>query len=207
MMGDWIFERGAFMSSGQERSSAGSWGCLWLIVFMSGNMVIIAGIFVAMLKPWYSWEEVQHLANLRQACRGQSIEQFLKENPQWKNDPIFARIPVERPILDKMMWYVVIGGVLWWIAAIYAAFKLPKTAMPKPSPRRPSSIVIREVDVFPQSTELTDAFDIPELAFDVVPETRTFVCAYCGGSVVTELAPRQAMSCPHCGAALKAPNA
>jgi hypothetical protein len=206
MAGDWIFDGRTFMSSNQEDSSTGWPGCLWLIVFMLGNLAIIAGIFVAMLKPWYSLEESQHLTNLKQACRGQSIKQFLKENPQWKNDPIFAHIPVERPILDKMMWYVVIGGVLWWIGAIYAAFRLPKTAMPQRSPR-PSSIVIREVDVMPRSTELTDPLDIPELAFDVVPETRTLVCAYCGGSVVTELAAGQAMSCPHCGAALKVPNA
>ncbi len=182
------------MSSDQGEQGGALAGCyswLWFIVFMLGNLAIIVGFFVALAKPWYSPEDWQRLTRLRQACRGKSIHQFLKENPQWKNDPTFVNAPVEHTILDKMLWYLPIIGLLWWLAGGYVAPKLPATPVKQQPP--------------PQPAVAADSTAEPAAA--ATPGSYKIVCAYCGGTIVTELTPGQPINCPHCGAALKVPNA
>jgi DNA-directed RNA polymerase subunit RPC12/RpoP len=146
--------------------------------------------WISMSKPWYSRDDAKRLDDLRKmvGIRGtKSITQYLKENPGSRDINAFAHAPHEHETLDKLS---LVAAIVRLIGLVLGMFGLvDKPGVPQPAPL--------SVDVEPQ---------IAEPVIETTPASYKVVCAYCGGTIVTELTPGQPISCPHCGAALKTPN-
>jgi hypothetical protein len=165
--------------SGAPGQSSGGCGC-WLTV-----MAFLA-IVLAIWKPWYSRADADRMAHLRElaATQGKSIGEFLKENPNFKNHPAYANLPVRYAFLDTVFWYAAIGGVIWLFLLLIGLFMAAdKTGYIAPA--------------------VQTTGDAPVAG----PRSLALVCSYCNGTIVTELTPGQPINCPHCGAALHVPNA